>query len=278
MSKQRSKQYKLSLTSSRKFLITIRNFRHPKAKRGKSFKQLVIPIYFTSIKEVAIRQQATKKAHRDKHTGVFVRPKRLPIFPILLVIIGLSGSMYYGWQIVSRPKLGTTKPFSLPAPSLVTPLMDAPKALPRSEPTRVRVPSVQIDYEVKQVGRQADGTMEVPPLFEEITGWYKYSPTPGEIGPAIIVGHVDTYKGPSVFWKLREIQPGAIIEVSRADGTVAKFKAEALKQFQQDNFPTQEVYGNITNAGLRLITCGGVFNKETGHYTENTVVFASIIQ
>lgn len=127
------------------------------------------------------------------------------------------------------------------------------------------------------VGKAADGTIETPPVLEWITGWYKYSPTPGQEGPAVIVGHVDNYKGISVFWKLRDIKPGDVVEVSRADGTVVKFKVDALKQFDQAAFPTKEVYGNINYAGLRLITCAGSFDPATASYNQNTVVYASMI-
>ena len=139
------------------------------------------------------------------------------------------------------------------------------------------IASVGINYGVKPVGKLADGTMETPGVLESITGWYKFSPTPGEIGPSVIVGHVDSYKGPSVFWRLREVKPGDMVQVARADGKVANFKITALKQFDQANFPTQEVYGNVDKAELRLITCGGTFNHKTQHYSENTVVFATLV-
>jgi sortase (surface protein transpeptidase) len=118
--------------------------------------------------------------------------------------------------------------------------------------------------------------METPNVLDYVTGWYKYSPTPGELGPAIIVGHVDSYKGISVFWRLRELVPGDTIDITRADGSVAKFQVNSLQQFDQTNFPTQAIYGDINYAGLRLITCGGTFNRKTGHYDHNMVVFASL--
>ncbi|MBI4101059.1 class F sortase, partial [Candidatus Microgenomates bacterium] len=95
---------------------------------------------------------------------------------------------------------------------------------------------------------------------------------------AIVVGHIDNYRGPAVFWKLGQLQPGDVVEIDRADGTTVKFKVEAIKQFSQDQFPTAEVYGNIDHAGLRLITCGGQFNRITRQYSDNTVVFASMVQ
>jgi len=122
-----------------------------------------------------------------------------------------------------------------------------------------------------------DGSLATPPVLDYITGWYDKSPTPGEIGPSIIDGHVDNYETISVFWRLRELKANDEVDVTRTDGSVAKFKVTALQSFDQANFPTKEVYGNINYAGLRLITCGGTFSTVTGHYDHNTVVFASLI-
>ncbi len=194
---------------------------------------------------------------------------------MVLIVLGISGTVFFGIhanQIDHSHKLTPARTFSRTAKATVL----KPKFLPKSEPTHISIASVGINTDVRSVGKADDGTIELPPLFDWTTGWYKYSPTPGELGPAIIVGHVDTYKGVSVFWRLRDVQPGDVIEIARADGTVVKFKVEALKQFDQSNFPTAEVYGNIDHAGLRLITCGGAFDKTTEQYTQNTVVYASV--
>lgn len=188
--------------------------------------------------------------------------------------MGLAGSIYFGLQTQKVKRLEPAKTFATPVKILAA---AKPKFLPRSEPTHITIPSVGIDTGVISVGQDASGGIQMPPLFDMTTGWYNLSPTPGEKGPAIIVGHVDTYKGISVFWRLREVQPGDMVEIARADGKVAKFKVEALKQFEQSNFPTSEVYGNIDHAGLRLITCGGAFDHSSGQYTQNTVVYASLI-
>jgi LPXTG-site transpeptidase (sortase) family protein len=188
--------------------------------------------------------------------------------------VGISGTGFFGYQIAQGHKIEPLKTFAA-----TTPVKQATgiKPLARSEPTHISVPSVGIDAPVMSVGKAADGTIQTPPVLEWITGWYKYSPTPGETGPSVIVGHVDSYKGISVFWKLRDVQRGAIVDIKRADGSTVKFKVTALKQFDQKNFPTQEVYGNIKYPGLRLITCGGSFNKQTASYNQNTVVYAFMV-
>src|SRR5438309_2247861 len=136
------------------------------------------------------------------------------ILPAVLVAIGLAGATYFGNQTFSVKKLEPTATYATAAP--VVHHEAKPTVLPRSEPTHVSVPSVGIDVDTTPVGLDSDGTIQMPPLFSWLTGWYNKSPTPGELGPAIIVGHVDTYKGISVFWHLREVKPGDTILVNRA--------------------------------------------------------------
>lgn len=258
---------------SRRLIISTESIKtRPKRKSDKK-KRLVFGLNFT--KKVSSIHNLPSTL-RQKIPNLIARLK--PAIPFAMMTFGLAGMLYFGLQTGSTRKLEKVTSFSIPAPKVTAPKPEIPTGLPRSEPTHINIPSVGINYPVKSMGRNDDGSMQIPELFDPVTGWYKYSPTPGEIGPSIIVGHVDTYKGPSVFWRLGQIQPGEIVEVTRADGSVVKFKVEALKQFDQDNFPTKEVYGNLDYAGLRLITCGGTFNRATGSYTQNTVVFASIVQ
>ncbi len=191
----------------------------------------------------------------------------------MLIIGGGIGVVLLSVQIAKARSLTPPKTFN----SVVSVPTIASLALPASDPTHISAPSVGIDADIIQVSQDSTGAIEMPPLFSWEAGWYKYSPTPGQIGPAIIVGHVDTYKGISVFWNLRYLKEGDLISVTRADGRIAKFKVIGLEQFYQNNFPTDKIYGNIKYPGLRLITCGGSFDSQTASYTENTVVFASMI-
>ncbi|MGH9099930.1 MAG: sortase domain-containing protein, partial [Acidimicrobiales bacterium] len=107
--------------------------------------------------------------------------------------------------------------------------------------------------------------------------WYEYSPTPGQLGPAVIEGHIDSAaEGPSVFFDLGALVPGDHVDVARADGTVAVFTVTGVREYPKTSFPTTAVYGNTDFAALRLITCGGAFDYATGHYLDNTIVFASL--
>ncbi len=155
--------------------------------------------------------------------------------------------------------------------------MAQPTTLAKSTPTHITIASQQIDVDLVPVGLAPDGSIELPPVLDWVAGWYNYSPTPGELGPAVIVGHVDNYEGPSVFWQLRNVQAGDTVDVAREDGSVAHFKITQLAEYDQNNFPTETVYGNTANAELRLITCSGTFDTVTQHYTQNTVVYAQLI-
>lgn len=192
----------------------------------------------------------------------------------LFITIGLLGSFYFGMDALKTPAVPAV--YSPPVPQIIETASAKPSTLKRSEPVHLRIPAAGIYTSLIQVGRKADGAMQVPEPAS-VAGWYRHSPTPGELGPSIIVGHVDSPKGPAVFWRLGELKPGQIIEIKRADGKTVNFKVNNVKQFEQNDFPTKEVYGNINHAGLRLITCGGSLNRLTGQYSHNTVVYATLI-
>ena len=147
--------------------------------------------------------------------------------------------------------------------------------LARSSPLRLQIGAIGVDSALMHLGLRADGSMDVPPSAFP-AGWYTGGPTPGELGPAIIAGHIDM-KGPGVFYKLHDVKPGDQITVTRADGSKPVFRVTRVSQFPKDRFPTAQVYGNIDHAGLRLITCGGSFNNQTGHYEDNIVAFADLV-
>jgi sortase (surface protein transpeptidase) len=151
--------------------------------------------------------------------------------------------------------------------------------LPPSEPVWIDVPAIDVHSTLQYLGLTPEGTLKVPapgPHYNE-AAWYKYSPTPGSVGPAIIAGHIDSAaQGPSVFFNLGDLLPGDKILISRADGLVAVFKVDGVRRYPKVDFPTRLVYGTTHHAALRLITCGGPFDYATGHYTDNIVVFASL--
>ncbi len=150
--------------------------------------------------------------------------------------------------------------------------------LSESSPNRLRIPKVNIDTTFeKALGLNEDKTVEVPVGYEQV-GWYKFGPTPGELGPAVILGHVDSVDGPAVFWSLGQLTAGDEIFIDREDGSTARFVVTELKKVSQNDFPSQVVYGDIDHAGLRLITCSGTFNRGAQRYSHNLIVFAKLAE
>ena len=149
-------------------------------------------------------------------------------------------------------------------------------AMNAAVPVGLRIPSIGVDSELVNLGLQADGSLEVPPSGFP-AGWYTGAPTPGELGPAIIAGHVDWGGQPGVFVDLRDLAPGDEIEVSRQDGSTAHFRITRVERFDKDDFPTHAVYGDLDHAGLRLITCDGDFDDQARSYRDNLVVFAELV-
>ena len=150
-------------------------------------------------------------------------------------------------------------------------------ALPRSRPTSIEIPAIGVSSSLVELGLTAGGALQVPQDFD-LAGWYQLGPTPGERGPAVIAGHVDSAKdGPAVFFRLTELTPGDQVEVHRADGQIAVFAVTRIERYPKDAFPTAEVYGNTPDAALRLITCGGSFDRDTGHYRDNVVAYADLV-
>lgn len=150
--------------------------------------------------------------------------------------------------------------------------------LARSLPVSLDVPSIGVHSMLLQLGVNSDRTVQVPPLEKDSkAGWFTYSPTPGELGPAVLLGHVDTAQwGPGVFYRLGVLKPGQTVDVTRADRAVAEFVVDRVESYPKDTFPSLQVYGNTPDAQLRLITCGGVFDTATRNYENNIVVYAHL--
>ncbi|MFI6825253.1 class F sortase [Micromonospora sp. NPDC050187] len=150
--------------------------------------------------------------------------------------------------------------------------------LPASRPVSLSVPAIRVTAPVAPVGLAPDGTIAVPPLERHLeTGWYDGGPTPGENGPAVIVGHADTTEGPSVFHELRRLRPGDRIEVTRHDRSVAVFEVTSVERFDKNALPGDRVYGDHRGSGLRLITCGGRFVGGSIGYADNVIAFATLV-
>jgi sortase (surface protein transpeptidase) len=216
-------------------------------------------------------------ADRYADTPAVTHTKRFLSNMLTLVLLGVSIFGFYEIATLLSPAhheavapVTTAKAAAAP----VNPVVPTVASLPRSIPLSLSLPSIDVtNANVVSVGQNSDGTIEVPGPND--VGWYNLGPTPGEIGPAVLVGHVDyVTTGPAIFWNLRNMKPGDTVQVARQDGKTVAFKVEKVQSYGQESFPTQEVYGNISYPGLRLITCTGDFNYVTHHYSDNLVVYA----
>ncbi|HET6747958.1 MAG TPA: class F sortase [Actinomycetes bacterium] len=142
-------------------------------------------------------------------------------------------------------------------------------------PVRIRIPAIGVSAAVVRLGLNRDGTLQVPADFG-VTGWFTGGPAPGETGPAVIAGHIDSRRGPAVFYRLHALRPGDRVAVERADGTTVQFAVEGSAQYPKRAFPTEAVFGPSPDPLLRLITCGGAFDRSTRHYRDNVVVTARL--
>ena len=151
-------------------------------------------------------------------------------------------------------------------------------SLTPSLPVSVRIPAIGVDSKLLRMGLNSDGTIQVPSIQTSSgkAAWYKYSATPGQIGSSVIEGHVDSYQGPAIFFRLGALHPGDTIDVTLADGITAIFRVTGVREYAKSRFPAKAIYGATDFAALRLITCGGAFDYATGHYLSSTVVFASL--
>jgi len=140
-------------------------------------------------------------------------------------------------------------------------------------PVRLRIPDLGVDSRLDRLGLQKDGSVEVPARVS-VAGWFAGGPRPGQAGPAVILGHVDSTKGPGVFARLATVRPGARIRVDRADGTSVTFRVTSVSRVPKTRFPTDLVYAPTLDPSLRLVTCGGGFDRTRGSYRDNVIAYA----
>jgi len=179
----------------------------------------------------------------------------------------------------SGPSPDTAAPPPSPTPSAAAsePAFTAVREVPRSQvPARLRIPSLGIDAPVGAVGTAADGTVEVPTRWEDV-GWFDGGARPGEDGPSVLLGHVDSKAGPAVFARLPSAPVGTVVEVVGDGGELTRWRVERIEQHPKTRFPTEAVYLPALRPELRLVTCGGAFDRATGHYRDNVVVQASLV-
>ncbi len=145
-----------------------------------------------------------------------------------------------------------------------------------SAPVTLRIPAIGVSLRLSTLGLNPNGTVQVP-VKDQAPGWFRLGPTPGQMGSAVILGHVDDYKGPAAFYQLRALHQGDTVDVGLADGRVAHFAVRTVASYLKTQFPAQQVYGTHGYPALQLVTCGGQFNPATGHYLSNLVAYTSLV-
>lgn len=150
--------------------------------------------------------------------------------------------------------------------------------LPRAEPTRLKILPIAVDAPFMPLSIGASGQLDAPPPDDNnLVGWFREGVTPGEAGTAIVAGHLDTKTGPGVFMNLSSLKPGSLVDVVRKDGTTVTFSVDEVESFSKSDFPNERVYADTPDPQLRLITCGGEYDKKAKDYKENVVVFAHMV-
>ncbi len=209
-----------------------------------------------------LRQSLTQFAQ----SAALRRYLKVAAFAVLACILGAYGV----WQLVSLPTANDAL-VSSDDPTA------APLTLTAAEPLQLRIPKINVSATFEEpLGVTQSGEIETPESYETVA-YYKYGPTPGEIGPAVVLGHVDSFEGPAVLFSLGQLKEEDTIEIERADGSVAIFAVERLERYEQVGFPTALVYGDLDYAGLRLITCTGTYDHGSLRYSHNLIVFAKLV-
>ena len=223
--------------------------------------------------------------HSDWYSSLLARTQRQHLRVLAFVVLVTSVIVLIWWGVVSHSTQTQHVVLMPPGPeNLVTdrtPVSpndgSAPLTASPSEPVLLRIPSLGIEAPFEgALFLDEAGAAQVPTFYDTV-GWYGYGPTPGQLGPAVVLGHVDSYEGPAIFFSLGTLKPGDRVEIEREDGTVVIFAVTGMERVEQDTFPLERVYGNIPYAGLRLITCSGVYDRRTMRYSHNLIVYAKLI-
>lgn len=198
---------------------------------------------------------------------------------VLLVGGGLIGAGLQDHHPLAAPTAPSAPSVRPPTTSRTTapgPATVSPAVVIRSVPMTLSIPAIGLTGSLTGLGLNPDGTIQLPSNVQQ-AGWYKLGPSPGQVGSAVIVGHVDSYRGPAVFFKLRDLVAGDQVDVVLADGTATHFVVTAVVTYPKLQFPAQLVYGPHGTAELQLVTCGGVFDAKTGSYLSNVVAYTSLV-
>ncbi|WP_084714249.1 class F sortase [Streptacidiphilus rugosus] len=218
------------------------------------------------------RPNRTPPRRRSRRQG---RAAGLLLLPLLLG----AWMMWDGSRTSQPPEPSAAQAFTGPSTAIAPVPAPVPslKPLPPSPPVRVRIPVIGVDAPVTALGLDATGRLATPDdRNRNLAGWYRGGVTPGQLGTAILDGHVDTWGGPAVFYNLGSLRKGHQVQLLRKDGRTAVFSVDAVEVYAKDRFPSAKVYHAAPDAEIRLITCGGSYTR-AGGYNGNVVVYAHLV-
>jgi Sortase domain len=177
----------------------------------------------------------------------------------------------------AQPTTGLETMTATPSPS-VTPAPSPRAVEPRVPPVSLSIPAIGVSRQLLRLGLRPDKTVEVPSSRDaDFPGWYRLGPSPGQVGSAVILGHVDSVRGPAVFYELRSLVPGNRVDVRLRNGTVAHFAVKRVATYPNAEFPARKVYASHGVRALNLVTCGGVYDKSNGGYQSNVVAYTRLV-
>jgi sortase (surface protein transpeptidase) len=214
-----------------------------------------------------------------KSGGRHAAPVRRPAAGLILLLAGVLVTLAGATGIIVSSAEGRSAYAAGPIPHVAVPrgpIEQVPDSLNQGHvpgPIFLVIPAIGVRTRLIKLGTTSDGAMAVP-TTTKVAGWYTASPRPGAIGSAVIAGHVDSYQGPGVFFRLHLLRPGDRAFVLRGNGTLAVFRITEVREYRKAAFPNRVVYGPVPYAGLRLITCGGTFDPSTRSYLSNVVVYS----
>jgi hypothetical protein len=208
-----------------------------------------------------------------------VHRRRSPVLPVvrlLLILVAVSAGTVAVWSPAAGQPVAAVHRVQKAVPAAPEVVGTVAPSVRAVAPAAIRIPALGIDSALARLGTDAAGAL-VPPADFAQAGWFAGGPVPGAIGPAVIAGHVDSWRGPAVFFRLAQVRTGDGVLVTRADGTTLRFTVTRVARYPKSAFPTAEVYGPTADAQLRLITCGGAFDRSRRSYVDDVVVFARLV-
>jgi hypothetical protein len=200
---------------------------------------------------------------------------RAVLVAVVTVAVGTALTASVPAVAAVRTATGSSNVDKIPAPPAISSFRSTRDYSGIPVPVRLRVPAAHVDTGLQRLGRNADGTIAVP-SNPAVAGWYEDGPRPGQPGPAVILGHVDSTSGPAVFFNLSRMSRGDTIKVDSADGSTRTFRVTGVTRVPKTQFPTDQVYLPTLEPALRLVTCGGSFDTAAHSYRDNVIVFADL--